>query len=61
MTPDEFRAWRRQLGFTQVVAAKVLDMSLRQIKMLEGGHTPIRRVIALACNEVVRRKRDAMR
>jgi transcriptional regulator with XRE-family HTH domain len=57
MTPQEFKAWRKSMGFTQVQAAAALDMSRVMIGLYECGHrrdgtrpaVTIPRVVELAC------------
>ena len=56
MTPDEFKAWRKAMGLTQVTAAKALDLSTSTIEMYDSGKrkndgspVSIPRTVALAC------------
>lgn len=55
MTPAEFRAAREALGLTQIALAKALGMKERQIRNLETGAVPIKRVIALAIEALAAR------
>lgn len=48
MTPEQFKHWRKVMGFSQADAAKALDVSLDTIKSYESGRLPIRRVVALS-------------
>jgi transcriptional regulator with XRE-family HTH domain len=52
MTPAKLIAWRHSLGLTQAGAADALGLSLRQYARLEGGDSPISRVIELATRQV---------
>ena len=49
MTPDQLRAWRSGLKFSQQKAADSLGLSLRGYQNYESGARPIRPYIALAC------------
>ena len=49
MTPDQLRAWRERMKFSQQKAADTLGLSLRGYQNYESGERPIRRYIALAC------------
>lgn len=50
MLPDKapLRLWRRRLNLTQVEAAKVLELSRRQIQYYDTGEEPLPRVVELA-------------
>lgn len=55
MTPDEFKAWRNAMGYSQAEAAKALDLSKGTIENYERGHrlddgraVKIPRTVALA-------------
>lgn len=52
MTPDQFRTWRKRLGYTQQKAADAIDVSVRQLAKYEHGHAEIPRTVALACAAV---------
>lgn len=56
MTPDDFKTWRKSMGFTQAQAAEALDMSRENIINYEAGQrrdnskpVVIPRTVALAC------------
>jgi DNA-binding XRE family transcriptional regulator len=56
MTPDEFKAWRKAMDYSQADAAKALDLSKGTIENYERGHridnkqpVVIPHVVALAC------------
>lgn len=55
MTPTEFKAWRKALGWTQTQVAKALDLSLGTVgnyemgRRREGGEVVIPKVVELAC------------
>jgi len=56
MTPDEFKAWRKSLGFTQTEAAEALGVSRGSVELYElgkrrddGREVVIPKTIALAC------------
>lgn len=62
MTPEELRAWRDRLKWSQSAAAKALGMALRSYKYMEAGTTSIGnprpvvpRYIELATYELTRR------
>lgn len=52
MTADQFKAWRKSLGFTQAEAAKALGLSLQTIWRYENG-TAIPKTTDLACQWVL--------
>lgn len=41
MTPQQFRSWRREMGWTQTTAAHVLMVTKTSIGAWESGRTPI--------------------
>ena len=47
----QFIAWRQAQGMTQTEAARVLDMSLRQVQYYEADRA-IPRVVELACKQI---------
>lgn len=56
MTPDDFKAWRRQMGWSQQAAAEALGLGKSSIQLYEAGrrrddHRPVEipRTVALAC------------
>jgi len=55
VTPEEFRAWRRRMGWTQAEAARQLGISRRHVVSLEQGRhadgraATIERYTELAC------------
>lgn len=56
MTPQSFREWRRQMGFSQQKAAEALGLSKSAIEQYELGRrkgssdpVTIPRTVALAC------------
>lgn len=48
MTPQEFHAWRKRLGWTQQQAADALGTTKRAVQMWEAGDRPISRMVDLA-------------
>jgi transcriptional regulator with XRE-family HTH domain len=62
MTPQELRAWRGSLGWSQLQAAEALGLALRFYRYLEAGETSggarpnIPRPIELATCELTRRE-----
>jgi transcriptional regulator with XRE-family HTH domain len=55
MRPDDFRDWRRRLGWTQADAAAKLGLTVRAIKHYEGGTRGISPVVEKLCRAVGRR------
>lgn len=57
MTPSDFRAWRRRLGFSQAAAARALGIHVQTVKRyeiapetaLDDPPFAVPRVVALAC------------
>lgn len=57
MTPQQFRAWRIRMGFSQAQAAEALGKKVLQVKRYEkppaqigaGAPYPVPRDTALAC------------
>ena len=56
MTPDQFRQWRKGMGWTQDQAAHALDISKSSVGNFEAGKrredgrpVTIPRTVALAC------------
>ncbi len=55
MTPEDFHAWRKRMGFKKIEAARALGIGVRTLDYYEagersdGGASPIPRAIALAC------------
>jgi DNA-binding XRE family transcriptional regulator len=54
MTPDDFRQWRKRLGWTQNDAAAKLGLSVRAIKHYESGSRGISPVVERLCRAVER-------
>ena len=52
MTPQEFKASREFLGYTQQTFAERLGLSRRSIQAYEMGETPISRVIEMALEAI---------
>jgi len=52
MTPQEFKARREFLGYTQQTFAERLGLSRRSIQAYEMGETPISRVIEMALEAI---------
>jgi len=59
MTPDEFKAWRKEMGFTQKEAATALGITNWAIENYERGTrrddgrpVVIPRAVALACKAI---------
>jgi len=48
MTPEELRAARERLGYTQEQMAKALEVTRTFVSDMERGEKPIRKVTALA-------------
>ena len=57
MTPDQIRAWRKALDFSQAEAARALDVPVQTLRAWEAGRYPVKhgRVLALACGALARR------
>jgi transcriptional regulator with XRE-family HTH domain len=53
MTPEELRAARERLGYTQTELAAALELSQGALSQMERGEKPIRRVTALAVEHIV--------
>jgi transcriptional regulator with XRE-family HTH domain len=51
MTPEEFRKWRKSLGFTQAEAAKALGVGKRTVTAYESDG-PVPTQITLACERL---------
>lgn len=49
MTPEEFIAWRKAAGLTQITAAEALELGRTTVQDYEKGKYPIPRTVALAC------------
>ena len=50
MTGEEFRAWRKRAGLTQLEASQALGVALRTLKGWEHGEPPMHpRMLELAC------------
>jgi len=57
MTPQEFKAWREAMGFTQQAAADAIGVSIQSVRLYEKGVRPgadprpveIPKTVALAC------------
>lgn len=49
MKSEDFKNWRKEMGFNQEQAANALDKSRRQIIKYENGDVEISRETALAC------------
>jgi transcriptional regulator with XRE-family HTH domain len=60
MTPQEFKKWRREQGWSQVEAARRLGFASGavQISRLENGHRPITRAVELACKYLAAQPRE---
>jgi transcriptional regulator with XRE-family HTH domain len=58
MTADDFRAWRKLLGMTQVRAAAALSVTERSIKYYESGTHRITPRVAMQCAMIARRRRQ---
>jgi transcriptional regulator with XRE-family HTH domain len=66
MTPQELRAWRLSLGWSQPQAATALGMATRSYRYLEAGETSTRAsrrevpvAIELATHELTRRHKES--
>jgi transcriptional regulator with XRE-family HTH domain len=49
MTPDDLRAWRQRLGWSQDAAAANLGCGRRSLQLWENGTNATPRYIGLAC------------
>lgn len=47
MTPDDFRAKRAALGWTQADTSKALGLSVNQIRAIENGRSSVTKTVAL--------------
>lgn len=52
MTAEEFRAWRRRHCWTQIMAARMLDVHRDSVINWEHGRTPINHVVYLATKAI---------
>lgn len=59
MTPEQFKAWRKDMSLTQAAAAKALGISKPSVELYELGHrrddgrpVVIPLTVALACAAV---------
>jgi DNA-binding transcriptional regulator YiaG len=48
MTPENFKAWRQRMEWTQQQCAQALEVSTRAVQMWETGDRPISRILELA-------------
>lgn len=48
MTPENFKAWRERMEWTQQQCAQTLEVSTRAVQMWESGDRPISRMLELA-------------
>lgn len=62
MTADDFKAWRKEMGFTQVQAAEALGISRPSVELYElgvrrdnGKAVVIPLTVALACKALFHR------
>lgn len=62
MTSDEFKAWRKAMGFSQADAATALGLSKSTIELYDAGKrrddgrpVEISRTVALACSALYHR------
>jgi len=53
MQPDEMKALRKSVGWTQQMLADAIRMSRKQIVEMEGGNAPIEKRTELAIRYVV--------
>ncbi|WP_454813791.1 helix-turn-helix domain-containing protein [Labrys neptuniae] len=56
MDPEQFKAWRRHMGFSQIEAARALGISKGSVELYEAGKrrddgrpVEIPKTVALAC------------
>ena len=56
MSPEEFKAWRKRMGWTQAQAGDALGLSRVHIGFLERGVHPISRAAELATKYLELRK-----
>lgn len=54
MTPEQFKKWRKAMGYNQTKAAKKLGLKLRMVQYYEKGErkskpVPIPKAVTLAC------------
>ena len=50
MSPDEFKAWRKRMEWTQLETGVALGLSRNQVINFEKGVHPVSKVIQIACN-----------
>ena len=50
MEADEFKAWRKRMGWKQSDVALALGLTTRQVGRLERGEFSISRAIEISCN-----------
>jgi transcriptional regulator with XRE-family HTH domain len=58
MKPNDLKAWRDRLGWTQAVAADCLGVTPQHYRKLESGRVPLARVYELACAELSRKNKS---
>ena len=56
MTPHQFRAWRKAMGWTQTQAGDALGVTLRQVQRYESGEQGISPSIEKLCNMMRKEK-----
>ena len=49
MSPEQFKAWRKHMGFSQQEAAEALGASRRALQNYEKSEEAMPRTIELAC------------
>jgi len=52
MTPEEFRAWRKRMGFSRHQVAKLFGFSFEWVRSVEMGRLEIRPVVEIACRQL---------
>jgi transcriptional regulator with XRE-family HTH domain len=57
VTAKQFRAARLELGLTQQGLAELLGYATRSVERMEAGTQPIEKVVALAIEALMNRKR----
>lgn len=61
MTPEEFRAWRKRMGYSRLQVAKLFGFSFEWVRSVEMGRLAIRPVVEIACRQLEVEKEDEKR
>lgn len=59
MNESEFKRWMKRMRLKVRGAAKVLDLSVRQIANYRSGESPVPRVVELSCKYLELKKEES--